>query len=66
MKRNACLTGFILGAAGIAGAIELGKGWTLSIVILAISISGIIKEVKHVEKKHDNNNCADYPCFLKK
>lgn len=67
MKKNACLIGFILGAAGIAGAIELGRGWIPSIAILALSIAGLMKEVNHVEKKHDHhNNIADYPCYLKK
>lgn len=66
MIRKASLMGLIIGAAGIAGAIELGKGWILSILIVVLSLTGLYMEVSHVEKKHDRDNCANYPCFLKK
>lgn len=64
--KKACLIGLIIGTAGIGGAIELGSGWVASILILAVSLIGIFKEVEHVEKKHDRDNCASYPCFLKR
>lgn len=66
MKRDLSLMGLIIGAAGIAGAIELGKGWILSILIIVLSLIGLYTEVTYVEKKHDRDNCANYPCFLKK
>lgn len=66
MKRNLCLIGLIIGTAGLGGAIELGSGLAASVIILVLSIAGIAKEIGHVEKKHDTDNDASYPCFLKK
>lgn len=64
--RKACLMGLIIGTAGLGGAIEFNKGWIASIIILVLSIAGLMREVQYVEKKHDRDNCASYPCFLKK
>lgn len=66
MKRNLCLIGLIIGTAGLGGAIELGSGLVASAVILVLSIAGIAKEIQNVEEKHDTDNDASYPCFLKK
>lgn len=64
--RNLCLMGLIIGTAGFAGAIEFDSGYIASALILVLSICGLVKEVSHVQKKHDTNNDASYPCFLKK
>lgn len=66
MKRNLCLIGLIIGTAGLGGAIELGGGLVISAIILIVSITGIAKEIENVEKKHDTDNDASYPCFFKK
>lgn len=64
--RNACLIGLMIGTAGIGGAIEFGTGWIISGVILIASIAGLAKEVSYENKKHNTDNDASYPCFLKK
>ena len=66
MKRNLCLIGLIIGTAGLGGAIELGNGLIASSIILVLSVVGLAMEVQNVEKKHDTDNNASYPCFLKK
>lgn len=62
------LTALILSAAGIAGAIEEGRGLVASLILLAVALMGITREaVKDEEKRKSRiDNDASYPCYLKK
>lgn len=64
------LTALILSAAGIAGAIEEGRGLVASLILLAVALMGItreaVKEEDEKRRKSRIDNDASYPCYLKK
>lgn len=69
----ASLMGLVLGAAGIAGAIEFSscKEMIVSLAISCLSVACLAftfnKEIANEKKKkHNNDNNSSYPCFLKK
>lgn len=63
---------FILGAAGIAGAIELGSGMGLALGMTALGITllaaGLAIEVKENDKRiiRKHSNDCSYPCFFRR
>ena len=68
----ASLMGLILGAAGIAGAIEFSSSKEM-IVSLAITILSVAclaftfnKEIADDKKRDHHSNDGSYPCYLKK